>query len=113
MPETVQDCSRPLNSDAIVKLKDRESGGGFNLAIKKAKPNNAEPVVSCAKTLEEVAIKKKEPKPTVEEVRKARDTRGCKGQTKNPESDARKIENRYRTHQLNTEKVENLNAQEK
>ena len=66
MTEITPYISSP-NSDTIVTSKETAVGGGLNLAVKRAKPNNGSPVSVGPKSQEEVAIKKKPKKQTARE----------------------------------------------
>ena len=59
----VNPVDRFQQSHTVITSKDTETGGGLNLAIKRAKPNTAGPSsISGPKTQEEVVLKKCEKK---------------------------------------------------
>ena len=59
-------------SPVRVTSEDTESGGGLNLAVKRAKPNNAGPTLSVPRQLNEGSPMKKKKKLMAQEARRAK-----------------------------------------
>ena len=58
------------DSQPNVTSKDTEVNGGLNLAVRRTKPNNGGPVLENACSADPKGAKKKDKKPTCQEVRK-------------------------------------------
>ena len=85
-----------------VTSKDIEINGGLNLAVKRAKPNNAVPVLGNSSGSERKGAGKKDKKPTCQEARKHKAAAAVRQKNKTDEDEKNKYSFPAKTHTLNT-----------
>ena len=91
------------DSQQNVTSKDIEVNGVLNLAIKRAKPNNAGPVLGNASSSQPEGVRKKDKKPTCQDARKQKAAAAVSQKNKkDKQEETNKLSSPAKDYTLNT-----------